>query len=264
MVIKTIKMKNDHKKVVRLIVIVLLLLTFSEGVLAQKKQFETIYLNDGSVLKGNITEQVTHDYLILKLRNGQEVTVFHEEILKIKYNQKAAKYYQKEKGFFHQATIGTSWKGSERYGGNQPYFSVETIHGYQFRHALRVGLGAGWDYHPDFHIVPVFVSVGGDIGKLKVVPTYFANAGYGMAWERNSSDIIEQDIYEEVEGGLMLHLGGGLKIKLSKTALIFNVGYKIQNVSTERSFFDWQGRISSINDTNRKFNRLTIAVGVVF
>ena len=257
-------MKIYLKNTARLLFIILVLFVFVEKTLAQEKKFEIIYLKDGSVLKGNITEQVANDYLILELRNGQKITVFSEEVLKIKYNQKAAKYYKKENGFFHQATIGSSWKGSERFGGNQPYFYAETIHGYQFNHALRLGLGAGWDYHPDFHIVPVFVSVGGEIGKLRIVPTYFANAGYGMAWERHNSDVNEEDIYEEVKGGLMLHFGGGLKIKLSKTALIFNVGYKIQNVTTERSFFDWQGRISSINDTDRKFNRLTIAVGLVF
>ncbi len=257
-------MKSYSINTTRLIFLIFLFCSFSEGILAQEKRFETIHLKDGTVLKGNITEQVANDYLILELRNGQKITVFSEEVLKIKYNQKAAKYYKKERGFFHQATIGSSWKGSERFGGNQPYFSVETIHGYQFKHALRVGLGTGWDYHPDFHIVPVFVSVGGDIGKLRIVPTYFVNTGYGMAWERHNSDVNEEEIYEEVKGGLMLHFGGGLKIKLSKTALIFNVGYKIQNVTTERSFFDWQGRISSINDTDRKFNRLTIAVGVVF
>ncbi len=257
-------MKNYSKYTMRLLLIILVLLVSIGKTIAQEKKFEIIYLKDGSVLKGNITEQVTNDFLTLKLRNGQEITVFHEEVVKIKYNQKAAKYYKKEKGFFHQATIGSSWKGSQRFGGNQPYFSAETIHGYQFKRALRIGLGAGWDYHPDFHIVPVFVSIGGDIGKLRIVPTYFANAGYGMAWERHNSDVSEEAIYEDVTGGLMLHFGGGLKIKLSKTALIFNVGYKIQNLATERSFFDWQGRISSINDTDRKLNRLTIAVGVVF
>ncbi len=257
-------MKSYFINTTRLIFLIFLFCAFTEGILAQEKGFETVYLKDGTILKGNITEQVSNDFLILKLRNGQDITVFHEEVLKIKYNQKAAKYYKKEKGFFHQATIGSSWKSSARFGGNEPYFSAETIHGYQFNHALRLGLGVGWDYHPDFHIVPLFVSVGGDIGKLRIVPTYFANAGYGMAWERHHPDVGEGKIYEDVTGGSMLHFGGGLKIKLSKTALIFNVGYKIQNLTTKRSFFDWQGRIGSINNTSRTLNRLTIAVGVVF
>lgn len=227
-----------------------------------KERGEIIFLKDGGSLFGKIIDQVPDDYVILKLKNGEEVTFFSEEIAQIKYNKKPRRdYYDKQRGFYHETDLGILTGEQDVSLGNAVNFSVHTINGYRFKPWLQTGFGVGLDFQPNLHLVPFYLNVGGDIGRSKVVPLYFMNFGYSYAEERKVQDF---EVFSDVDGGRYLHFGGGLKIKLSQMAMSLKMGYKFSDVQTSATFVDWLGRDSEVVTVDREIRRFTVTVGFGF
>lgn len=227
-----------------------------------KERGEVIILKDGGNLFGKIVDQVPEDYVVLKLKNNEEVTFFVEEIAQIKYNKRPRKeFLDKPKGFYHETDLGILGGEVNVSGPNNINFSVHTINGYRFKPWLQAGLGVGLDFQPNLHIVPFYLNIGGDIGRSKVVPLYFMNFGYSYAEEREVEDF---EVFNDVDGGKYFHLGGGLKIKLNQMAMSVKMGYKLSDVQTSTTFVDWLGRDSWNTTVDRQIRRFTVTVGFGF
>ena len=227
-----------------------------------KERGEVIFLKDGGSLFGKIIDQVPNDYVIIRLKNDDEVTFFAEEIARIKYNQRPRNdFYDKPTGFYHETDLGILSGEESISRGNSTNFSVHTVNGYRFRPWLQTGLGVGLDFQPNLHIVPFYLNIGGDIGRSKVVPVYFMNFGYSYAEERRVEDF---ELFDDVEGGKYFHLGAGVKIKISRMALVFKMGYKRSDVRTSDAFTDWTGRDVATFSVDRQIRRITATVGFSF
>ncbi len=236
-------------------------LTHSKNIYS-KERGEIVYLKDGSNLYGKIVDEIPDDYIILRLKNNEEVTFFAEEIAQIKYNKKPRRdFHHKESGYFHETDLGIMSGAENVLWANTTNFSVHTVNGYRFKPWLQTGLGFGLDFHRNLHVVPFYLNVSGDIGTSKVVPIYFMNLGYSYAEERNPSDF---EVIDNVHGGNYFHLGGGIKIKLSSMAISMKMGYKLSNVSLDNTFVDWIGRDSWTTALDRQIRRFTVSVGFGF
>lgn len=223
---------------------------------------EIIILKDGGSLFGKIIDQVPDDYVILKLKNEEEVTFFTEEIAQIKYNKRpGTDFYDKQSGYYHETDVGILVGEEDVSLKNSVNFSVHTVNGYRFKPWLQTGLGVGLDFQPNLHIVPFYLNVSGDIGRSKVVPLYFMNVGYTYAEEREVDDV---EVFHDAEGGKYLHFGGGVKIKLSKMAMFLKMGYKLSDVQTSSNFVDWLGRDTWDVTVDRQIRRFTVTLGFGF
>ena len=223
---------------------------------------EIVYLKDGGSLYGKIVDEVSNDYIILKLKNNEEVTFFTDEIALIKYNKKPRRdFHHKESGYFHETDLGIMSGAENVLWANATNFSVHTVNGYRFKPWLQTGVGFGLDFHRNLHVVPFYLNIGGDIGTSKIVPVYFMNLGYSYAEERKSDDFQPID---NVHGGKYFHLGGGIKVKMSGMAITMKMGYKLSDVSLDNTFVDWLGRDSWTTALDRQIRRFTATVGFGF
>ncbi|MDN5200872.1 hypothetical protein QQ008_05855 [Fulvivirgaceae bacterium BMA10] len=232
---------------------------------AQEKdeKVEIIYLEDGSVIRGKIIEKTPDDYVMMQLTNGEKVSFFWEEIIKIKYNKRRRKeYFEKPKGFYNETTLGVSVGRVTDMSVTQGYLVAQTIGGYKFNPYLRVGLGVARDEHPFLTTIPVFLNVGGDIGNTKVVPSYFFNTGYGFIDKLNDEDGFNNP--EDAEGGWFINPGMGLKVKVAKVALLFQISYRVQKAELIRNNIDFWGRPRFTTNTDRTYNRIAFTTGISF
>lgn len=228
-----------------------------------KSTGEIIFLKDGGHLFGNITEQVPGDYVTIQLKNGKEVSFFDEEIAQIKYNRKPKKPpLATKKGYYHETDIGVALGREDFFNVTVGNFSIHTVNGYRFSPRLHTGLGVGFDFQPEFRLVPIYLNIGGEIGKSRVVPVYFVNMGYNYANERFNLDIGPNS--SDIRGGKYAHVGGGLKVKLHRMALQMKLGYKINEIIAEQNFIDWSGRDGGSATTKRQIRRLAFTVGFSF
>ena len=138
------------KKITFLILCILLFST----IFAQKNKKETIYLKNGSVIKGRLIQFDDDKVVINSARN---TWVFNtSEIDTTMRKSLSAAMYQKEKLWFIKATAGIL-AGSSDNNKSAP-FSIMTSFNYQMINGLYAGLGIGVEFLEESYM-PVFASL---------------------------------------------------------------------------------------------------------
>lgn len=158
-----------------------------------------------------------------------------------------------EKGsFWHSAEFGLNWGRSNTMSPVYPTLLLETNHAYVINRYLQPGIGVGYQVREDLHIMPVFACLTGELLAQKVTPFYFSNFGYGNAWQRTYGGDFQQ--YEDVKGGVLWDIGGGLKIAGRNHGFYLKLGYKTQKVRLdETTWWGWSGGREIIHRTYRRF-----------
>ncbi len=201
---------------------------------------QTIYLNDGSVLKGTILNPTDAEVIQVKLTSGQLIELEGSSIDKIKEGKANLTYVKdgkaiKEKGYFSDLTMGFLM-GQETYSDiDNIYlnwgFNLHTIHGYKFNKFIAIGVGTGFDVYGGFDIIPLYASFRSYPFSKKVSPYFGWNGGYGFAPEflnNNSSD---------EKGGFLSHPLVGLRFASIKGNNFFlELGQKFQFASRESNW----------------------------
>lgn len=245
-------------------------------------QFETedvVYLKNGSVIRGKITEQKFGETLKIELLGGS-IFVFNEtEIDSIrKENVRKAKlerikkdYYRKDRGYRNTTQLGLIY-GVNLKQDNDPYdyynnnkddlgLSIHTINGYQFWPYLYIGAGVGIDrfisYKQTFS--PFYVRVSSEFLKRKVTPYVFMDGGYAVMWKQRSND------YQSFEnkGGAYASAGGGIRIYTrSRASVMLSAAYRMNMSETRWWYTMWnEGTYYTIK---RTYHRMVVGVGVTF
>ncbi|MDX2245320.1 MAG: hypothetical protein SF052_00985 [Bacteroidia bacterium] len=203
---------------------------------------DVIYLKNGSIIRGQILEQVIGDYVKIELVGGTIFSYTTEEIEKItrepaKYSYIKLKYRNdfrpvifREKGIYNILSFGLGF--SEGRWGPEAVPTLQYRMGYRFHHLLNVGAGTGLDPYNRGLITPFFLDIHGELEKKRIAPHYFANVGYGVGSSSTWGTLV-------FDGGLMGHAGAGLKLSTrSRNEWYFTVGYKFQHSYQE--FEDWE------------------------
>lgn len=257
------------RTITNLIILAGMLLILPSTLLAQQPLEDVVYLKNGSIIRGQIMEQIPGEPIRIELLGGTELVYSTEEIERItKEPSKSPTHipkqkeetYIKHKGFKSINEIGIMSGSTEFEGQNEVNFALtmQTINGYQFFPQLRVGLGMGIDIykHYDQVFTPLFFSTGGEILKKRVSPTWFANVGYAPEW----SAVEDSDL--NAKGGLMMQYGAGIKINTtSKVGVVIHVSYKLQKSQLKRTYPWTEDYFQTVD---RKYQRIAVTAGISF
>jgi hypothetical protein len=221
-----------------------------------------IYLEDGSILQGELINWEQNGNLELRLPNGNMIKLDAEQVKKVVDSQVKRKvleeYVFEEKGFYSLLRFQLIAPNGGDRGGDKPGAGVNFSYGYQFNQFLGLGLGLGYHryiFDTGEDIVPVFADIIGYISKSNTSPFYHVSVGYGIGITNEDYDIIEAD------GGLYLHPSIGIRWGTKKIKWLVDIGYIFQNAAfTYGNEFDPRNR--TIQDLTYK--RLTAGLSLYF
>lgn len=248
------------------LVVLTLLIMGVTVVFSQERVRETVYLKNGSIIKGIVIEQIPNESLKIQTADGSIFVYRMAEVEKI----------TKE--------IITSSRGSSRSAANASDFSYEerpiddirgyrgfadlgytigigdyregrvefsTSHGYQFNSYFFVGGGLGLQYFSDSDIcvIPVFADLRANFTRGPVVP--FGGVKIGYSWaadDGNSGDL-----------GFYMSPSIGVRFSVARN-LAFNIsaGYTVQ--LADAYYYNGYGTYYSTEN----FGGITLKAGIEF
>ncbi len=244
------------KHISSLLLSLTLLILMTNDLQAQVIEEDVVYLKNGSVIRGEITERVIGDQLKIEIVGGS-IFVFQEsEIEKIarepkkmlgapavgdfgpatrdnpyyspnqhRLNRKARPITTRPQGIYNLFSYGFQF-AQDGWGTVVPWPTLQYRTGYSFSPKINVGLGVGLDPYAAGGTFPIYLDFHGDLGQERaVMPHFFTQAGYGFTGWTNWR-------FQNFEGGPMGHLGMGLKVNTrNSTEWMFNLGFKMQAAS---------------------------------
>lgn len=233
--------------------------------IAQNAEFISIvYLKDGSVLEGRMTEFRENQYIKMDL-GGNEVTISYDSIQKIRHKSLSNKmnsiYKVREKGLYNQTSLGFL-PGTI---SSVASLGLELDHsaGYLFNRWLGLGLNLGVANY-DEESNDIYYSLAGEcrgyfLGKNSS-PYYAMRLGYGF--------INKNETFLESNGGYFVNPALGYRFfsgnKISfmlETGLAFQKGYYKQDLN-----FWWWGGTTGQNYVEKDilYRRFSLKLGVLF
>ena len=183
---------------------------------------DIIYLKDGSIYKGNITEYIPGAHATIKLLDDRiivvpapgimHMTMGRDDIIKKNFDMK-------QKGYFHNSLVGPQW-GKSNYGSTQVTFAYNMVNGYRIKnHHMGIGLGA--EKHSGNWYAPVYADYSYHILKGHFSPVVGINGGF-MAPFRDESG----SEYGYTEGSFVGGRIGFVAYKNPHFAFLLNITYR--------------------------------------
>lgn len=220
--------------------------------LKDKAKIEKIGVVRGRVL----SYDAEGDFVFLK-KTGDTLVIASDKVLNTKITKSLT--VAMPGTIWHSAEFGLDWGKANQWDAVSPHIYIETNHAYVINKFIQPGIGAGYQLADNFHIMPLFFSLTGDLYKSRVTPFYFTNVGYGVAWARAQ----DWRQYDKVQGGLLFHIGGGLKIAGRLNSVYLKSGYRIQKAYTEATTFSWLGS-SGFENVSHTIRRVYFGVSLAF
>lgn len=246
---------------------------------AQSNTEDVIYLQSGSVIRGQLLEQKNETIKIELL--GGSIFVFkqteidsikRENVLKRNLKAINKNYFRRNRGYRNMTEFGIIYGTNLKKDNSDPYYyynnntddfglSIHTVNGYQVWPYLYVGAGVGIDrfisYKQTFS--PIYLRLASEFLKKKVTPYVFGDIGYSHMWKKKNDDYYS---YQN-KGGLYVSCGGGVRIYTpSRASVILNVAYK-RNDSESKWWYTTGGDGTSY-DIKRTYQRMVFNIGVTF
>lgn len=248
-------------KILYTISLLLLISLYPLTAAAQKGLEDVLYLKNGSILRGKITE-LSADTISIEILGGSVFVFPSSEAKGISREKKLVRY--KESGYMFVLETGLLAGRSPGNNINQSNksinsFTIQFVNGHEFRPELALGIGTGIDSYHNFTTIPVYLRMSGSLSKIskKFSPMYILDGGYGFYSRLFNGNSLNNNGY----GGLMLNPAAGVRIRLSnRSSFILNAGYRFQKGSTA-SFFGAPG--DGIRE-KITFNRVSVRAGFMF
>ncbi len=166
----------------KLVLLLIAVIGFNAYTIAQS-YIETVYLRNGSIIKGTIIEQVPNTSLKIKTADGSIFVYNMEEVEKITKDEIRASRWERKaarntlKGYKGFVDMGFIADVSD-YDGNR--VEVSTSHGYQFNNYIFLGGGIAVDYYTDRDAAsfPIFANFRANFVNQKVSPFGDFKFGY--------------------------------------------------------------------------------------
>jgi hypothetical protein len=158
--------------------------------------------------------------------------------------------------YFNNTFVGLLSGRSSTQSEYRTNITAEMVQGIRLNTYLWPGLGFGYDRYPEVNTLSFFMSLRGDLLKRQFTPFYFLDLGSGPAWGETDPDFQFQD----AKGGLMYHIGGGLKIYSdSRINILLAGGFKSRKVTFIRRFGG-----DAREDILRTYQNFSFRIGVGF
>jgi hypothetical protein len=231
--------------------LILIFLSFPGIILAQLAMEDVVYLNNGSILRGEIIEINEDEYLKVKISGGSVFFILMDEVEKIKREKAYRPKLFKQKGY-------VNYTGLEILSGDQGSNAMryQMVNGYQFTPLFSAGLGIGFvNYHDPLNTIPVFADARFKLLKSNTAPFIFLKGGYNFSVNPN-----EEYPIEDHSGGLMLNAGIGIQFEINENVgWYFNAGYNIDKMEYEEEGFGGRSLKTSL-----VYKRIHFGFGLAF
>ncbi len=232
---------------------------------AQKIRKQTVYLKNGSVVKGRVIE---YDDQNMAIQSARNTWVFkRSEIDSIATTLPAYGTEDTEQSWFARASFGVL-VGSANNQKNTP-FSFDFSANFKLIDGLYVGPGVGVDFLEESYL-PAFVNLEYHLRKSEFTPFVSMKAGYLVPLERHVKiERLMDDVYLpyynyypyynqelDAKGGLMLNPSVGFISYLSPHfGLSLSVGYRYSQTN-----YDGDNHYK----LEANYNRLSFHLGLLF
>lgn len=236
-------------------IIIFLSLFLPVCLFAQSAKEDVVYLHNGSILKGNILENIPGVKTSIEIV-GHNVIVVPDSIIKmILVNQSVpAKERINSASPVEMASTVNFYGGSDNTGG------ITFITSYRFPCRMSVGGGIGIEWF-DHQQIPFLADIRYYFLDGAWSPFVYGQTGYAMPLSKKT----EGD-YSEYHGGPLAGMGAGMRFNFNThNALIFSLGYRYQKTKTTSNSYPWMSSFQQ-SETIRynEYNRLTFSFGFLF
>ncbi|MBP6978943.1 MAG: hypothetical protein PHD61_08710 [Bacteroidales bacterium] len=229
---------------------------------AQQQEYDALYLNNGSVLRGKVLESIPGQGVKIEMVGSNILVIPENEIEKIVMreteSQTSSKTSQPSKIEVHPQVH--LFGGSDQSWG----FTVRTAYAFPFRLSLGAGTGVEWF---SAAMLPLFADVSYKILPGKWSPFVYAQAGYALPLEENQNTYFYY--YDQNNhGGILAGAGAGIRKDFSNHAAItFSVGYRFQQsrmTAEYNSWYDDNPNHEVKAERTEQFNRIALSLGFMF
>lgn len=236
-------MKNFSALVLLMLVTVL---TF-----AQNNDQDVVYLKNGGIIRGVITEQGDQSLKIETI--GRNVFVYQlNEIEKLSkepwQDERTGSVNSPDINGPHRIAEVGYQMGVGDYAMDR--WKMNFIYGYQFNSTFSIGLGTGLRYYfeEETALIPVFTDIRTTLMDRKVSPYLSLAAGYSF------------DLTNDPDGaGFLFNPALGVRFMASETVAVHvGLGYEMQKMESYALSF------SDLSRVVRNANAITINIGVSF
>lgn len=227
------------------------------GLNAQMDSYTIVKLQDGSIFEGQLIEYHDGDHIVLDIGNNQ-ISIKAENIrsIKHKYNSIQKPYGFKEKGHYHNSSLGFL---PGYFSGEMSSLGVALDHssGYLFNRWFGAGLNIGI-YNYDAESMEVIYSLAAEIrGYLlekNITPYYVLKSGYGFNFKGQR--------FLETNGGLFVNPGLGLRFGGNNGAnFTTEIGLVFQDAYFKQQSGWWD---RSVIEKDIRYQRFNLKFGILF
>lgn len=229
-------------------------------------RFTKIKLENGAKIKGYLLKDINTENLILKTPSGNAFYIELDDIKKIKFgrygiiNESKASLQPIAINRIYDQRIGTySIFGlGLNFSEYNSHVSLTSEFGKRFNKTFSLGVAVNYDRDHMVSNLPIYLNGRAYLNNSKISPFLYLGTGYSLAWANDNFWGIE---YNKTRGGLMGQLGIGYQLNFSGSAMLFNVGYKVQSIYQDynTNTFNpepWSSFAPTTTNINVKENRL--------
>ncbi len=221
---------------------------------------DIIYLKDGSIYKGSITEYLPDKHATIKLLDDRLVKVPAGDIERMSIGSEhiiKKNFDIKEKGYFHNSLLGPQWGQTEN-SSTQITFAYNMVNGYRIGNH-HIGLGLGFEKHVGNWYIPIYADYSYHILKGHFSPVVGINGGFMPPLRR---DLKGEFGYSE--GAFLGGRVGFVAYRSPKFAFLVNITYRhiYLDGAKYNQFPIWNEPNEVVGSA--RLNRVGVMVGFVF
>lgn len=141
--------------------------------------YDIIFLKDGSIYRGHVSEYLPNDHVTMKLMDDRIITVQSEQIMKMTVGKDVVvrkRFDVKSKGYFHNSLLGLQFGNAGHYITTAT-FAYNTVNGYRINNH-HMGLGLGIEHHIGNWYVPLYADYSFHFLKGRTSPVLGINGGF--------------------------------------------------------------------------------------
>ena len=227
-------------------------------------QKDKVYLNNGSVLYGEITG-IDGQQVSLTIQQKHTLNLDLVKVQGIKVSKKSrlapekielARSWSRLGGRLrlrHWASLGAIL-GYDDFSGNSHKDASFSYIAMLQKNRSGLGIGVNVDYYDNFSVIPYYIYYRGDLAKKVSKPFYYMSIGHSTAFARGNFE----NVYQQVNGRGMIALGLGYEWRLGKSSLVLTTGWKSQKIRAFQQLF------GSNSIVDHEMKRLELRLGVIF
>lgn len=217
---------------------------------AQKE--DVVYLNNGSILRGKIIENVIGVSIRIEMVGRNVMVIPNSDIQRIVKDEPVPFSKRENKTSPLELTSSVNFYGGSN---NSAGFNFITAYRPCYRLAFGAGLGIEWF---EKQMLPFMADIKFYPFKSSVSPYIYGQFGYSIPLSKNPDGELT-DYY----GGVLAGTGVGVRFNLpNRNAVVFSLGYRYQRAKTifEGGYWYYAYETTKIDE----FNRMTFSMGFLF